>query len=611
MAGAIALGCIVMAAIAPALGQLSLFDTPEPTAISSRLGWNMNQMYACGNIRCSPVYLDGIRLFTVTSLPENKLNNGDNYSLSAEERARDIQNTLNKIIQAKLNHQTQNATKDGEPVKESIDVETGVGTLLGQTVVFVPEQPGLVSRKIVTITELDARYLEKSIPDLARAWRISIDRQLEIAIAERQRLSRQPLQFLQQVLHNILITIFISLSVQIIVQLIKAWDRQLRRKLKQLQHSLTHSSEAGYSEETTDLPPNRKIAIEDLWNQLNDTTVPLESIWLALPQLLLQERTFLTQQRNFFALILQLLLALQVLVWFSGAAEVVEVYPQTRVYSWFFFEVGLLLPLLWSAIITVNKVGDFFIEFWLSRWSRNGARLESSASSRYAIRAHTYATALTQCTTFAFAIVGILSTLHMLGFSPTVLASFGAIAVVVTYFFQNTVNDLLNGALILWNDRYAIGDVVHINGISGSVEKLNLYMTQLRNLDGDVITIPNGSISIVRNMTKDWSRVNFSITINYEADLMRAIAAIEETAATMKQEPQWQAVITDNLEMLGVDNISHEGVLIRALMKTEPMKQWEVARELRRRVKLALQNEGIAIGVPQQSVHLPDCSRLE
>ena len=86
---------------------------------------------------------------------------------------------------------------------------------------------------------------------------------------------------------------------------------------------------------------------------------------------------------------------------------------------------------------------------------------------------------------------------------------------------------------------------------------------------------------------------------------MRAIAVIEETAATMRQEPQWQTVITENLEMLGVDNISHEGVLVRALMKTEPMKQWEVARELRRRVKLALQNEGIGIGVPQQAVHLP------
>ena len=393
---------------------------------------------------------------------------------------------------------------------------------------------------------------------------------------------------------------------QIISQFIKAWDRKLRRKLKQLQQSLALSSEAAYSEDLDPQLPNpSKITLENLWDKLNNTTVPLEAIWIALPQLLLQERTLLTQQRNFLALILQLLLALQVLVWFWGAATLVEIYPQTRVYSWFFLEVGLFLPLLWSGIITANKLGDFFIEFWLSRWSRDRARLESNASSRYAIRANTYATALTQFTTFTFAIAGILSTLHMLGFSPTVLASFGAIAVVVTYFFQNTVNDLLNGALILWNDRYAIGDVVNINGIGGSVEKLNLYMTQLRNLDGDVITIPNGSISIVRNMTKDWSRVNFSITIDYEADLMRAIAVIEETAATMRQEPQWQTVITENLEMLGVDNISHEGVLVRALMKTEPMKQWEVARELRRRVKLALQNEGIGIGVPQQAVHLP------
>ena len=203
LVGAIALVSIFTIAIAPALGQLSLFDTPEPTTISSRLGWNMNQMYACGNIRCSPVYLDGTRLFTVTSLPKNQLNSGEKYSLSAEERARDIQNTLNKIIQAKLNYYQQKRANNGEQTGESIDVETDVGTLLGQTVVFVPEQPGLVSRKIVTVTELDARYFENRIPDLARSWRINIDRQLEIAIAERQRLSRQPGQFLQQVLHNV------------------------------------------------------------------------------------------------------------------------------------------------------------------------------------------------------------------------------------------------------------------------------------------------------------------------------------------------------------------------------------------------------------------------
>ncbi|MDJ1178419.1 mechanosensitive ion channel family protein [Roseofilum sp. BLCC_M91] len=609
----------------PALSQIPLFPTSEPQNSTSALGWNINEMYDCGNILCSPVYVDGNFLFSVTSLPENQLNSGDQYILSAEERAKNIQNTLYRIINSKQLYDLQQQETEENYNASSLKIE--VGELFGQTVVFLPDQEGLVSRKIVTITELDARYAEKQISNLAEEWKNTLEQQLHKSISEREKLFTVPFQPLKTVARRLLWIIFISLSIYVIYRLIKAWDRKLRRTLQELDNSIAFNAESGSSENSTSFSSERdssssesfpnnlawilkgnNIKLPGFWKQLNDTTTQLESLLQVLPQLLIKRRTFLKQQRNFLNLILQLLLTVQFLIWSWGGAALVNVYPQTRNYQHFFWELSLNLPLVWVSIIILNKLGDFLIEWSLSRWARYSARQESSSSSRYVLRANTYSTALTQLTGFIFITLGLLMTLRLLGFSPAILASFGVIAVTLSWFSQNTVQDLLNGALILWNDRYAVGDVVDINGVGGLVEKLNLYMTQLRNLDGEAITIPNGSVGIVRNMTKDWSRVNFSVVIAYDADLNRAMELIEETASAMRKEPTWENIITDDLQMLGVDELSHQGVLIRALIRTQPIRQWDVAREFRRRLKLVFEKEGIGIGVPQQSVRLKDYS---
>lgn len=609
----------------PALSQIPLFSTSEPQNSTSALGWNINEMYDCGNILCSPVYVDGNFLFSVTSLPENQLNSGDQYILSAEERAKNIQNTLYRIINSKQLYDLQQKETEENYNASSLKIE--VGELFGQTVVFLPDQEGLVSRKIVTITELDARYAEKQISNLAEEWKNTLEQQLQKSISEREKLFTVPFQPLKTVARRLLWIIFISLSIYVIYRLIKAWDRKLRRTLQELDNSIAFNAESGSSENSTSFSsesdssssksfPNNlawilkgnNIKLPGFWKQLNDTTTQLESLLQVLPQLLIKRRTFLKQQRNFLNLILQLLLTVQFLIWSWGGAALVNVYPQTRNYQHFFWELSLNLPLVWVLIIILNKLGDFLIEWSLSRWARYSASQESTSSSRYVLRANTYSTALTQLTGFIFITLGLLMTLRLLGFSPAILASFGVIAVTLSWFSQNTVQDLLNGALILWNDRYAVGDVVDINGVGGLVEKLNLYMTQLRNLDGEAITIPNGSVGIVRNMTKDWSRVNFSVVIAYDADLNRAMELIEETASAMKKEPTWENIITDDLQMLGVDELSHQGVLIRALIRTQPIRQWDVAREFRRRLKLVFEKEGIGIGVPQQSVRLKDYS---
>ncbi len=131
-----------------------------------------------------------------------------------------------------------------------------------------------------------------------------------------------------------------------------------------------------------------------------------------------------------------------------------------------------------------------------------------------------------------------------------------------------------------------------------------LRVTQLRNLDGELITIPNGSIEMVRNLSSDWSRVNYAIEVGYDADVDRALEVIEAIAQKLYRDPQWQEQILDVPEILGVDNISHRGILIRLLIKTQPLQQWSVGREFRRRLKKAFDEQGIQVGIPQQMMYV-------
>ena len=123
--------------------------------------------------------------------------------------------------------------------------------------------------------------------------------------------------------------------------------------------------------------------------------------------------------------------------------------------------------------------------------------------------------------------VTLLNRLHQLGAITQVIAVFlGFTSLALSLASQNLLKDLIGGLLILWVDKYAVGDVIFIGDQGGLVEKITLLVTQLRNLDGELITIPNGSIEMVRNLSSDWSRVNYAIEVSYDADADRECQSI-------------------------------------------------------------------------------------
>ena len=194
----------------------------------------------------------------------------------------------------------------------------------------------------------------------------------------------------------------------------------------------------------------------------------------------------------------------------------------------------------------------------------------------------------------AIMFIGVLVLLSQIGLSITpILASAGIVGIAVGFGAQSLVKDIFAGFLILLEEQYDVGDAVKIGETTGTVEHLTLRVTRIRSLDGALTTIPNGSITTVSNLSRDWSRAVLDVEIDYSADVDRAMQVMLATAAQFREERPDE--ITEEPSMLGVDKATGTGVTLRMTVRTAPAKQSEIARELRRRIKLAFDREGIRV----------------
>jgi moderate conductance mechanosensitive channel len=180
------------------------------------------------------------------------------------------------------------------------------------------------------------------------------------------------------------------------------------------------------------------------------------------------------------------------------------------------------------------------------------------------------------------------------------LASAGVAGLAIGFGAQSLIKDFISGFFILLEDQYGVGDVVTINGATGSVEQLSLRRTSMRGIDGTVITIPNGEILQVSNLTKDWARAVLDMDISYDDDIDHAIEVISRELEGIETDEQIGDVIIAPAEVLGVVALGAYQVTIRAWVKTKPMEQWGVQRELFKRLKQALDRNGITIPFPHQ-----------
>lgn len=183
-----------------------------------------------------------------------------------------------------------------------------------------------------------------------------------------------------------------------------------------------------------------------------------------------------------------------------------------------------------------------------------------------------------------------------------VLTGAGIIGLAVGFGAQTLVKDIISGLFLIAEDQVRIGDVAEVNGIGGAVEEINLRTIVLRDLEGVVHTIANGDIRTLSNKSKDFSYYVIDIGAGYDDDTDRIVAVVRDVAAQMEKDPAFGPSILEPLEVLGVDAFKASEVTLRFRIKTLPLKQWEVGRELRRRVKKAFDAQGIQIPFPQMAV---------
>jgi len=183
------------------------------------------------------------------------------------------------------------------------------------------------------------------------------------------------------------------------------------------------------------------------------------------------------------------------------------------------------------------------------------------------------------------------------------LAGAGIVGLAVGFGGQYLIRDLLSGFFIIFENQYRIGDVVSFDKTSGVVEDISLRLTTLRDMDGTVHYVPHGEIKIVSNLSKDYANINMNIAISYNAELDHVIKVANEVGLELANDPSWKSLITKPPQFLRVDKFEESAVIIKIMGETQPLKQWEVNGELRKRLKFAFDKEGIEMPFPQRVIH--------
>ena len=181
-----------------------------------------------------------------------------------------------------------------------------------------------------------------------------------------------------------------------------------------------------------------------------------------------------------------------------------------------------------------------------------------------------------------------------------ILAGVGIIGLAVGFGAQSLVKDFLSGMFILIENQYNVGDVVQLASASGLVEKITLRATTLRDLEGKVHIIPNGTIDVVTNMTRQWSRSVLDIGVAYKENVDEVMDVLKEIGDEMAADPSYAAFITGPLEVLGVQDFADSAVVIRVMFTTAPIKQWTVGARVQAQSEERVRCQGHRDTVPTQ-----------
>ncbi len=273
--------------------------------------------------------------------------------------------------------------------------------------------------------------------------------------------------------------------------------------------------------------------------------------------------------------------------------------------SWVYQEgwkVFTIVGICLAAFFVIRRFVPFAIRRTIKRQMKGKRKVEREK------RVQTLARLITTVSAAGLGALATILVLNQVGVNVWAgVAAIGVVGIAVGFATQQLIRDYIGGFYIYLENQYNVGDVIRVGTISGIVEELSLRRTVLRDLDGARHTISNGEIRTVSNLTQDWSRAHLNISVAYKEDLDQVMAIMRRTWEEMAKHPHWGSLMISKTPwLLRVDEFGNSGITIRMVGETEPLQQWEVMGELRRRLKRAFDEEGIEIPWPHVKLYFGD-----
>lgn len=267
--------------------------------------------------------------------------------------------------------------------------------------------------------------------------------------------------------------------------------------------------------------------------------------------------------------------------------------------------IGFQVALTLLVIITLQFIIRSTIERVVQRVVK-GHRYSSAIEEHK--REQTLITILRTASAVLLWTVGIIVILWQLEVNiAALMTGAGLLGIVVGFGAQSAIKDFLGGTFILLENQYRVGDIVTLHtgvgDISGLVEDITIRITRLRDLDGNVHIVQNGSINVVTNLSFNYANVNVDVDVAYDSNLDTVIRVINEVGQSMVDDAELGEHIIEPIQFLRVDGFEDSAIRMKALGKVEPAKQWDIAGEFRRRLLPAFADAGITIPFPQVVVH--------
>ena len=517
-----------------------------------------------GSIETSPVQFENKDLFRVAAAAVINRDEPKGKIL-VEVRAEQIKANLQQVITA---DPTWDAS-DRRSYRTLFDPETTqvhISKLNGQTILMVSDAYRPQPLALLTVTDLDARYYRLTIAELAGRWRLQLETELRQAL-ERRLPSVLALQTERAVKMTIAVGC-LSLFFWMLQRLLKYRSQVLQEQ---------HADWLAKPIDST-LPNSRQLQFF----------------------VTLQNQFTLERRRSLVKFLSWLMFWAQVSIWLGGTVWILYLFPNTEALAEAIWSKPIALLLIWFGVGLSNRLGGLLITRFSQAWQNNELFTFEDARRRD-LRISTIIRSLRGSKTFLVYSIGLGWALSVLGAPTSSVLTLGAVvALAISFASQSLIKDLVNGFLIISEDHFAIGDVIGVGNVSGFVENMNLRITQIRTTEGRLITIPNSLISQVENLTRSWSRVDFQVAIAYETDIKLALSVIKQVVQEFYDDPEWRPDLVEPPEVLGIEAMSHEGMVMRIWFSTRPLRQWYVGREFRLRLRLAFEEHQIEIGMPQQ-----------